>query len=247
MNDERCFVTLTQTGLNTRYALDRLCQYYYDWIFLFMFGRAAALGDKCTRWNMFYIYYYHIADNPSDLLCYLDVILGGKSRLFRNDLSLTHNKQITFLKQTKNSFPCRRHRAAVGGCGQRINVPSVKASGCGGFGSELAGGSCSGSGNQARGASLTVRCSRQKNSSSTAAGWTHFMKNQTKGRHAAWMEKQKDGSCQLSWTHWSWSLAAERQRRGKFRSSFLTQTLYLKMLLDVIWSRWVQLKDIPII
>ena len=200
-------------------------------------------GDKCTRWNMFYIYYYHIADNPSDLLCYLDGILGGKSRPFRNDLSLTHNKQITVRKWTKNSFSMKTTPC----CGQRINAPSVKASGCGGFGSELAGGSCSGSGNRARGASVTVRCSTQKNSSSTAAGWTHFMKNQTKGRHAAWMEKQKDGCCQLSWTEWSWSLAAERQRRGKFRSSFLTQTLYLKMSLDVIGSRWVQLKDIPII
>lgn len=52
---------------------------------------------------MFNIYYYHIDDNPSDLLSYLDVSLGLKSRLLKKNSSLANKlkKKITFRIWTK--------------------------------------------------------------------------------------------------------------------------------------------------
>lgn len=138
-----------------------------------MFGRTEALGDKCTRWNTFYIYNNPSTDNPSELLCDFDVILGDKSRVFRNDLSCVHNKQITFSETDQNSFPWRRHRA-VGGCRQRTNVPSVRANGCWGFGSGLGGDHVLSTGRD----SLTVRCIRQRKSSSAALDPFHEKPNQ---------------------------------------------------------------------
>lgn len=94
MTHKRRFVTLTQTGLDTRYTLYRFI----------LSSLATAHRDLYTRWNIFHIYYYHIADNPSDLPCYLDSSLGFKSRLFKNNLSSAHNKQITSQKWTEIVF-----------------------------------------------------------------------------------------------------------------------------------------------
>lgn len=161
--------------------------------------------------------------------------------MFRNNLSFATINKSPFSETDQNNFPWRRHRA-VGGCGQRINAPTVKAKYCWGFGSERGGDHVL----EAGGDSLTVRWSRQRNSSSTALDPFHEKPNQ---RTACCMDGKTNDLCQLSWTEWSWMKFGSRhkeERRGKFRSSFLPQTLYLKKLWDIL-SWWVQLQDISII
>lgn len=98
---------------------------------------------------------------------------------------------------------------AVGGCGQRINGPCVKANHClrrwlqTERGDHVL---------EAAGDTLTVEL--------TAA--PHFLKNQTKGRQHGW-KKRKDGGCQLFWKTWSRSLASERQEEENLDAGFCTK------------------------
>lgn len=162
----------------------------------------------------------HKMKYTSNLLCYLDGSIGDKSRVFINNLS-------TFSEKDQNSFPWRRH-CAVSGCGQRINVPSVKANVCWGFGSELRGGSCSG---DCRG---YTDCALQ----STAAP------QQLRSAPLSWKTKPKDGSTDGKMKarllpafldDVELKFGCRETRRGKFRSWFLPQTLCLKMSSDIIW------------
>jgi len=60
---------------------------------------------------------------------------GDGARLFWNDLSPVHNKQISYYKLTCNSFPCRRRVY----CGQQINALATKVSAFWGLGSSFPG------------------------------------------------------------------------------------------------------------
>lgn len=173
----------------------------------------------------------HKMKYTSNLPCYLDGSLGDKSRVFINNLS-------TFSEKDQTSFPWRRH-CAVSGCGQRINVPSVKANVCWGFGSELRGDHVL----ETAGDTLTVRCSRQQLLSSSAA--LDFFPEKPNQRTAARMEKWKHCSCQLSWTTWSWSLAVERQEEESLEADFCPKHSVWRC--RRILFGWVQLQDISII
>lgn len=100
------------------------------------------------------------------------------------------------------------------------------------------GGSCSGG--------CRTRTDSRLRSTAASQRWTCFLrrgnerKTQTKGRTG---KKGKRRFCQLSATKRSWSLAEERQRKGKLGSWFLTQSLYLKML-ALTGTGWVQLRAI---
>lgn len=149
------------------------------------------------------------------------VSLGDKSRVFINNLT-------TFSEKDQNRFPWRRH-CAVSGCGQRINVPSVKANDCWGFGSELGGDHVL----ETAGDTLTVRCSRQQRHSAGPISW------KTKPKDGSTDGKMKGRLLPAFLDDVELKFGCRETRRGKFRSWFLPQTLYLKMLSDIIWSRWV--------
>lgn len=139
------------------------------------------------------------------------------------------------LESDQRGFPWGR-RSAVGGCRQGDNVPSVKPMVLRLW-------------LRARGIMFWMRIPcwmwfPDSAAQSTAPQrWTHFMKNQ---RMACCMHgKMKRGLPPASlWTRWSWCLAAGRQRRGKFRVLFLTQTIFWKNQWEIIGKRWVELKDI---